>query len=1521
MHLSGFRVCVPFPLRSRSLLVMAFALSVVTALALVPSVVHAQGSDSDPGEVLGVPGSEDLGPEVPHLRTEESRTYRHAERGLVVQVYPEAVNFRNEQGRWQAVDERLVRRGEGFGNRAGGVDVDVPGDAGGWARASQGEHWVAFALQGAGGSAEVRGPSATYRDALEGVDVRFTARGDGLKEDLIVSGAEAPTTFTYALRVSPGLKPVEATDGGMSFVDGDGREVASFLPAFMEDEAVDDTRGFSDEVGMSLQDGPEGYAVTLTADAEWVRSSRRRGLVTIDPTVSFTPASPDCKIANGADADTSYCGAANIDVGSSRNADGSVRKRRSLLRFTIERWLPRGAEVFYAQMLLRANDQSTGEQIDVDLHDVSRSWTSQATWNSHDGTNAWGSGGGDFEASPVLSRAIGGALGWYGFDVTSAVQGWADRAADGGNNGGHGLLLKQADEEIVRNDIDFASSQAPGEWPMLRIWYDNLAGDLPYYSFDGESLTDRLAMQVNLASGNLMLQENDLAVSGTGLDLDLARFYNAREPVTDHQGWGWTWSGGKDNRLVGVPGGVVFAGPSGYVKFFKRKTDGSGGYVKPPGVNATLIEEGGTRRLKWNESEEVWRFSSAGRMVEQEDRNGHKVVYGYDANGRMSQVTDTQGRVTRFGYGANGRIATMTDSSGRVHRYEYNAERIGYEASPGIMLTKYTDPAGGVTRYEYGGEGGSELVAVIDPMGRKTAFDYDNERRITSVTRGITGTSGGDRTTYAYAYSRGQSACPSETVGRTTVTDPRGNPTLYCWDGQGRVDRVFDVDGHEQNRKFDPRSNVTFEQGQLGAAAAAGGYGVNSTFDSDDNLTSIEQPGPEGTTGAGATDTFTYDGFRLDEGTDANGKQTAYSYDGPGNLRGVAAKRRETDGSMTDVPLVDIDLNGDSTAQCTTITSDTGPAGTVRCTKDGNGQETRYDYDARGNLTKRTPPSPVSSPLGATSYTYDSLSRPVTQTDGKGQKRTFAYDTRDRVTRVEFFRADGTKESEVSYSYDAAGNLTERSDVSGTTRYDYDARNRLTEQDYPSQPDNRYSYDAVGNLTAFSDGGGTTLYAYASDNTVRQLTAPNGTTTTFDHDDDGQLTRIGFPNGVAEAMTYDRAGRVKTIKATKGATVLTDFSYDYGWTKPQGDGESEGSLIQSMKDGVRATTTAYEYDHLGRLTLARATRDADGTTAESYSYRYDPASNRLEASDTSSTPQRSYAYNEADQLCWVHEGSSANGCSNPPTGATTYQYDRNGNTISSSDGYRFFYNAQNQTTAITPPNGPIQHMAYRDVGQSEITQRGSAQFSTSLLGLMSGAYAHYVRAPDGRLLLSFTGGTWYSFHHDAHPGSVAATADANGDFSSRHNYDPFGNATVERPYSDEGFAGGHYHHELGLYKFGERWYDPKLGRWTQQDPLHQPIDPRNANAYMYAGQDPVNLTDPTGEAAPVAIAVAVVIRAGVTRATAGQAARTAGATLSSGAYRARSAGYRYTRAKLDKPGSTELFEQGLTRGVGTLAGG
>jgi len=98
-------------------------------------------------------------------------------------------------------------------------------------------------------------------------------------------------------------------------------------------------------------------------------------------------------------------------------------------------------------------------------------------------------------------------------------------------------------------------------------------------------------------------------------------------------------------------------------------------------------------------------------------------------------------------------------------------------------------------------------------------------------------------------------------------------------------------------------------------------------------------------------------------------------------------------------------------------------------------------------------------------------------------------------------------------------------------------------------------------------------------------------------------------------------------------------------------------------------------------------------------------------------------------------------------------------------------------------------------------------------------------------------------------GSIVGLTDSNGTLVSTYQYDPYGNLTsstgsVANPWR---FAAGYFDSSTGLYKYGTRYYNPGFGRWSQQDPVRGHLDdPTSLNRYLYAGDDPVNLVDPSG---------------------------------------------------------------------------
>jgi RHS repeat-associated protein len=61
----------------------------------------------------------------------------------------------------------------------------------------------------------------------------------------------------------------------------------------------------------------------------------------------------------------------------------------------------------------------------------------------------------------------------------------------------------------------------------------------------------------------------------------------------------------------------------------------------------------------------------------------------------------------------------------------------------------------------------------------------------------------------------------------------------------------------------------------------------------------------------------------------------------------------------------------------------------------------------------------------------------------------------------------------------------------------------------------------------------------------------------------------------------------------------------------------------------------------------------------------------------------------------------------------------------------------------------------------------------------------------------------------------------------------------------------------GLYHYGQRYYDPTTGRWTQPDPLGHVGSATQGDRFLFAGSDPINLSDPRGENVAATGAVAV----------------------------------------------------------------
>jgi len=1187
-------------------------------------------------------------------------------------------------------------------------------------------------------------------------------------------------------------------------------------------------------------------------------------------------ASQDCPMASNSPT-TSLCSSTSDTVG----YDGT-NTDNSLVQFNVKEALPTGATVLNAELGMYLWQSSTKTAVSVSAYAVTRPWTTSATWNTYDGTNAWTSPGGDVSTvNTVANSSVTTPAGWAHWYPTQIVQEWVN--GEGTNKENHGLLLADTTQKTTNDLLSFYSSKATSaNKPYMTIsWRPRGQEDPPFYSMQSLGLGNHATMKVNLASGDLFVNSTDLAVRGVGIPF-----------LAEHNYDSLNSEGGSVNPWYSLPGATVYADGSLAIginryDFEPYILQSNGEFKTPPGMsNATLCKVNGTTckgnsvdgtkavyALTFNEpgNSPLYAqgnkidFGSTGGVWSIADRYGNALAYNYEGG---LKIKDTQGRTfTRHTTEVKGfpDTSSWVESGGgtREVKYAYNSDG---------NLETYTDAEGNKTKYTY--ESG-RLKEYKDPKGNVTSLTYDSNHRIEKITLPEVG---GKHPTWEYHYFAGTDATHGHKCERaseelisdkTVVKDPRGNESTFCANVEDEVLESFDAKGNETTSAFDSLGHTTAtteavpggeEKGDIESMVyeAEGGGGAVGRLDCvAAGIAAIQKKCPSSEPNKELLGTLFEFGDKKNEylptkAIGPDGAPVEYCYN-DGKEAGCPEATTGPSGSLQRIK------NGLTSENESNF--EYNSKGEVTASKDALGNTTTYEYDEKGNLKKTTPPAgSEEEQILASTVTVDSESRPHVIEDGAGHIETISYDVNDHINEIAF-TGTGTSKT-VKLEYDSDGNLIKRVDSTGTTKYTVDALNRLTKESLPGSLSNEYAYDLASNMESFTDGGGTTSYKYNSLNLVESMTEPGPKTTSFSYDGDHRLTKVEYASKAAEGFELDINGRAKSITFTGlSGTAVPNLTYSY--TSPEGN---QSELINSLSEST-GPKTEYLYDPLNRLELAR--RQVSGSSGQRYEFELDGNGNRKRQSVNLSSwetgqagEEVTYYHTNADNLleCRQTFASSKECSNNSSTELSRYKYDKAGEELAitpktDTSGSTFAYNAARETKAITPSGGSERALAYGGTGQGDLVELASTKLQNSLLGLTreaaSGGTSYFARTPDGQLIDQRNPSGNFNPLYDAQ-GDVIALVSSTGKVERTFRYGPYGEnvnsegtQTIPDPF---GFQGGYRmpggntgkgNVENGLYHFGQRYYDPTVGRWTQPEQLGQ--------GFQFGGDDPINQADPTGE--------------------------------------------------------------------------
>ena len=753
------------------------------------------------------------GKEVTQQRTHNSKTFGLGRGAYQTVIYPETVHFKDAEGQWKEIDNRLeeARNEQGeailhnqsnvltmeFAKQTGKAPLvcvsNKKGQKIAWNIQNQNEHVKAKPICenccDTGDEDACRADLSHvetelhYKEILPNVNVVCRMQGMMFKDDIVMENPQAQHRFVLEMDTQ-NVQLVKQEEGTIvAYAEGNPAEVAFVLPAaFMRD-----AEGNIGTVETDLVEENGKIQVALNCDEDFLQNAVYP--VVVDPliqTEEHSSAMEDNFVTSSAPNTVQSYSQARLRI--CKNT--SYGECRSFLKFTDLPFFMPSNMVTKAYLRMSLYTKQGTRSVPVYVKEVLEDWSSQTiTWNNQPSLS-------EHDVDVAIIPANAGVGSTFAFDISNLVRKWY-----GGSNYGVAFERKIT---ATPNTVEFGSSDSVYHKPVIVINYVSFAGlqnHLAYDSFDcGRAGTG----YVNLYNGDVVIARPLTQCGGNRMPVSITAYYGVQlYGVTANMRAGWRLS--CDQCMT-----------KSYINdelyFIWSKGDGSQHYFRKPNSSAAYYEDLSGLSLKLTDN---------GTYTEIEDKGGTVMRFespqdALDDTGRLLSITDSCGNTNTFQYG-DWRLESITDGAGRVTQFTYSGNMLTGILAPGEsapvtmqysnnLLSLFMDADGETASYTYRDETDANGIIrhYLFSMNDKYWHEYIINRtsydpkRVTSVREDYYDEDSGELTYgmfHTYSYRDMMTVVQDMTV-------VNGKRMIYQFNDFGNVVSVRDELGYASYSKF-----------------------------------------------------------------------------------------------------------------------------------------------------------------------------------------------------------------------------------------------------------------------------------------------------------------------------------------------------------------------------------------------------------------------------------------------------------------------------------------------------------------------------------------------------------------------------------------------------------------------------------------------------------------------------------------------------------------------------------------------